>query len=113
MLEFTEADAGASPCRVDVTEDHLNPHGVVHRTVRYTLADTGMGWARYTEPAEGETSATIEIRMNSLRRIESGRVVCETELVRTGRSIAPLESDFRYEGEAVARSTGWYSIFSG
>lgn len=112
-LEFTEADAGFSRCLVDVTEEHLNPHGVVHGAVLYTLADTGMGSALYTELAEGETCATIEIKMNYLRRVESGRVVCETELVRKGRSIAYLESDLRHVGETVARATGSYSIFSG
>lgn len=111
-LEFTDLEAGYSRGVLDVTDELLNPNGVLHGAVLYTMADTGMGAATQTELAEDERCATIEVKINYLRPVRAGRVVCETTLVRKGRSVAYLESDLSNDGETVARATGSFSVFS-
>ena len=111
-LEFTDVDAGFSRGVVDMTEELKNPHGVVHGSVLHTMADTGMGIALYTELDEDEQCATIEIKINYLRSVRSGQIVCETSLIQKGRSIAYLESELTHEDEIIARATGTYSILT-
>ena len=111
-LEFTDVDAGFSRGVVEVTDELTNPHGTVHGGVLHTMADTGMGAALYTELAEDESCATIEIKITYLRAVRSGRVTCETELLKRGRSVAFLESTLSNADETVARATGSYSIFT-
>ena len=52
-LHVEEQRAGFSRFVLVVTNDHLNPHNVVHGAVIYAMADTGMGAARYPTLAEG------------------------------------------------------------
>ncbi|MDZ7688369.1 MAG: PaaI family thioesterase [Halobacteriales archaeon] len=111
-LRFTEMDEGRSRGVVEVTDDLKNPHGVVHGGVLYTMADTGMGAAVYTQLDADESCATIEVKTNYLKPVEDGEVVCETEVVNKGRSVAYLESELTNDGETVARATGSYSVFT-
>ena len=111
-LNFTEMDDGHSRGVVEVTDDLKNPHGVLHGGVLYTMADTGMGAAVYTELGADESCATIEVKINYLQPVKEGEVVCETEIVNEGRSVAYLESELLNDGETVARATGSYSVFT-
>jgi acyl-CoA thioesterase len=105
-------ESGYSRGVVEVTDDLKNPHGVLHGGVLYTMADTGMGAALYTELGADESCATIEVKINYLKPVKSGEVVCETEIVNKGRSVAYLESELTNGGETVARATGSYSVFT-
>lgn len=111
-LNFTEMEDGYSRGVVEVTDDLKNPHGVLHGGVLYTMADTGMGAAVYTQLDADESCATIEVKINYLQPVKDGTVVCETEVVDKGRSVAYLESELTNDGETVARATGSYSVFT-
>ena len=111
-LRFIEMEDGYSRAVVKVTDDLKNPHDVVHGGVLYTMADTGMGAAVYTQLGAKESCATIEVKINYLKPVEDGEVVCETEIVNKGRSVAYLESELVNDGETVARATGSYSVFT-
>lgn len=112
-LEFTAVEAGYSRCTLEVRDALLNPNDVLHGAVLYTMADTGMGAALYTDLPEGDQCATIEAKISYLEAVRSGRVVCETELLRRGRSVAYLESTLTTDDATVARATGSFSVFPG
>jgi len=104
--------AGASRFALTVTESHLNPHRVVHGAVLYALADTGMGAALYPTLAAGEICATIEIKINYFKPVAAGEVVCTTQLVNRGRTVANLESKLFVGDTLVATANGHYAIFT-
>lgn len=110
-LVVEEQRAGTSRCALQVAESHLNPHRVVHGAVLYALADTGMGAALYPTLGEGEICATIEVKINYFRPVSSGRLVCTTELLNRGRTVANLESRLFSGDTLVAQANGNYSIF--
>lgn len=110
-LAVEEQRAGTSRCTLQVDESHLNPHRVVHGAVLYALADTGMGAALYPTLGEGEICATIEVKINYFRPVSSGRLVCTTELLNRGRTVANLESRVFSGDTLVAQANGNYSIF--
>lgn len=110
-LRVEEQRPGFSKLTLDVTNDHLNPHNVVHGAVVYALADTGMGTALYPTLAEGEICATIEIKINYFKAISGGRISCTTEIINRGKTVANLESRVFAEGVLVALANGNYAIF--
>ena len=110
-LRIVERGAGASRLALTVGDDHLNPHRVVHGAVLFALADTGMGAALYPTLAAGESCATIEIKINYFRPVTDGEVVCTTQLVNRGRSVANLESKLFVGERLVAQANGNYAIF--
>lgn len=101
---------GASTLALSVAPKHMNPHNVVHGAVLYAMADTGMGAALYPSLSAGEICATIEIKINYFKPVSSGRLVCKTELLNRGKSVANLESRI-YQGDIlVALANGNYAI---
>jgi acyl-CoA thioesterase len=104
--------AGFSRCVLQVAEHHHNPHKVVHGAVIYALADTGMGAALYPTLAQGESCATIEVKINYFKPVASGSISCITEIVNRGRTVANLQSKV-FSGETlVATANGHYAIFA-
>ena len=110
-LHFEDKSTGSSTLTLDVGSQHMNPHGVVHGAVLYAMADTGMGAALYTTLEHGEICATIEIKINYFKPISTGKVVCKTELVNRGRTVANLEARLYVEQNLVAQANGNYAIF--
>jgi acyl-CoA thioesterase len=110
-MDFESAGDGEAVFALDVRADHMNPHGVVHGGVLFSLADTCMGSALYTRMEPGESCATIEIKMNYLAPVTAGRLVCRTRVLHKGRSTSVLESDLRAGEALVATALGTYTIF--
>ena len=110
-LDFIKVRRRFSQCKIEVRNDHLNPHKVVHGGVFYSMADTGMGGALYPSLGEGELCATIEIKINYFKPVSSGTLLCDTNLVHKGKSHAVLESEITNNEELVAKAIGTYSIF--
>lgn len=110
-LEMTERGHERSVGRIAIEPMHLNPHGTVHGGVLYTMADQGMGAAVYSVLDEGESCATIEVKMAYIAAAREGDLVCETRLVSKGRRVAFLESDVTNNGRLVAKALGSFAIF--
>jgi acyl-CoA thioesterase len=110
-LQVAEVRAGYSKCLLVVVDKHLNPHAVAHGAVLCALADTGMGAALYPTLGPGEICATIQITMNYFKPVHSGTLVCTTELINRGKSVAHLESRLFVDNVLVGSANGNYSIF--
>lgn len=110
-LVVDEQRAGFSRCTLVIAEHHLNPHRVVHGAVVCALADTGMGAALYPTLAEGESCATIDVQISYFRPAAAGLLVCLSEIVNRGRTIANLESRVLLGDSLIAKASGNFSIF--
>lgn len=110
-LRIDERSAGSSTLSLTVAGHHLNPHQVVHGAVIYALADTGMGTALYPTLAAGEICATIEIKINYFKSIAAGRLLCKTQVINRGKTVANLESRIYLDDTLVAQANGNYAIF--
>ena len=104
-------DTGRAVFAVKLRPEHLNPHGVVHGGVIYTLADTTMGAALTTRLDSGERCVTLEIKINYLSPALEGTLACEAVVVERARRIGVLEARVRDEAEKlVALATGSFYI---
>jgi len=107
---------GARVYEIAVTSALMNPYGVLHGGVVYSLADTSMGGALSPELAPNERTATIEITIHYLAPVRAGTIRAETKLVQRGRRVATLESDVHNvtpdgERRLVAKALGSFAIF--
>lgn len=110
-IEMVERDASRSLCHVHVSPKHLNPHGVLHGGVMYSMADQGMGAAVYSVLEEDESCATIEVKMVYLSPVRDGLVECESRVINKTKRLAVLESEVRNAGRLVAKALGTFAIF--
>jgi acyl-CoA thioesterase len=110
-LLVTARDDGRSRSELVIAPEHLNPHQVVHGAVLFALADTGMGAALYPSLAEGESCATIELKLNFFRPATQGTLVCDSTIVNRGRTIANLESRILLGDKLIASANGNFAIF--
>jgi len=111
-FKFIKREKGFSRSELNITASLLNPYDTVHGGVVYSLADTGMGGALSTCLEEDERCSTIEIKINYLKSVRSGRLICDTKVIHKGKNIAFLESVVKdHEDRPVATATGTFNIF--
>ena len=101
FLDFTIDDGigGEAVAALDVSDRHLNPNGVVHGGVVFTLVDTAMGRATMSVLEEGRICASIEVAVRYLRPITDGRLVATAAVLRAGRRIVHLEGRVTVDGD--------------
>ena len=109
-LNFSEWERGWSQCVLEVTEKLLNPHHVLHGGVIYSMADTGMGAALYSDLANGERCTTVEIKIAYFKAVSSGTLICDTKIIHRGNKIATLESEIQNNDQLVAKASGTFYI---
>lgn len=110
-LNFSKYEKGYSQCVLEVNEELLNPHKVLHGGIVYSMADTGMGAALYSCLSEDELCSTVEIKICYFGAVISGILTCDTELIHKGKKIAFLESEIRNNESLIAKAMGTYYIF--
>ena len=111
QLEHIKAHDGFSRTELTVQPEMFNPHGVLHGGVVFSLVDTCMGRALYTLMTDEESCATIEIKINFMRPVTDGQLLCETQVLHRGRTTAVLESKVTCNAKLVAKAQGTYALF--
>jgi acyl-CoA thioesterase len=113
LLGMRAGSTGDGRARWELAVDprHLNPHGIVHGGVIYTVADTAMGAALVSRLEPGETCTTLEIKMQYLAPVTGGVIAAEAALVQRSRRIGVLEARVIDAGDRlVALATGTFYI---
>ena len=113
LLGARRAHMGEGSCRFELTAEsrHLNPHGVVHGGVVYSLVDYAMGGALTSRLAQGERCATLEIKINYLAAAAAGRLAALATVVDRTTRIGVLEARVTDSaGRLIALATGSFYI---
>jgi acyl-CoA thioesterase len=109
-LKVERAVGGRSSCWLDAHELLYNPAKILHGGVTFSLADVGMGAALYSILASHEYAITLEMKINYMKAVTTGRLDCETRVVERAGDMAVLESEVRTDGALVAKALGTYAI---
>lgn len=113
VLGIRRRSMGDGRARFDLTvaPGHMNPHGVVHGGVIYTLVDYAMGGAMVSRLGPGERCATLEVKINYLAPVTAGEVSAEAVLVERTKRVGVLEARVHAgDGRLVAVATGSFYI---
>lgn len=102
---------GRCRCSLEIVPSVINPYGVLHGGVTFTLADTGMGIAAYTLLAPSERTTTVECSMRYLLPAMRGRIVAECRVIRRSNRFAITEAEvFDEAGKLLAVAGGSFYI---
>jgi acyl-CoA thioesterase len=101
---------GRARFEVAIGPQHMNPHGVAHGGVVYSLVDYAMGGALTSSLAAGERCATLEIKISYLAPVTEGTVAAEAWVVQRSGRIGVLEARAHADGALVALATGSFYI---
>lgn len=106
--------------RLPIRRDHLNPHGVLHGGVLFTLLDAvgGRSLVDRTTPDSGErilSSATISLTVDFMRLVSAGVLYASATPDRVGKSVAFVSVKVTLDaldGEIVSRGIGTYRFYT-
>ena len=95
LVGFTLAavEPGSAVVEFEATELHANPMGTLHGGIFCDVADAAMGMAWAATLDEGETFTTLELKINFLRPVWTGKLTATGRVVNGGRTVGLVECD--------------------
>ncbi|WP_460132268.1 PaaI family thioesterase [Pseudomonas sp. S1_E04] len=92
-------------------EPHLrNRSGKLHGGAIFSLVDIAMGLACSSAHGFDQKSATIECKINYIRAVEDGEVLCTSRVIHTGRRTLVVEADVYQDDRLVAKAQGTFAV---
>lgn len=105
-ITMASAELGRVVMEMEVGPQHANPMGTLHGGILCDLADAAMGMAYASSLDEGETFTTLELKINFLKPVWSGRLTAAGRLVEGGRTVGLVECDIHDDKDRlVARAS--------
>lgn len=108
LIGFTliSVEPGEAVIEFEATERHANPMGTLHGGVLCDIADAAMGMAYASTLGDGESFTTLELKINFLKPVWTGKLRAVGHVVKRNRTIGLVECDVSDEKESlVARAT--------
>ena len=108
LIGFTigSIEPGRVVMEMEAGPQHSSPLGTVHGGILCDLADAAMGMAYAASLDEDETFTTLELKINFLKPVWSGRLTATGYVVKSGRTVGLVDCDVHDEKQAlVARAS--------
>ena len=108
LIGFTigSIERGRVVREMEAGPQHTSPLGTVHGGILCDLADAAMGMAYATSLDDNETFTTLELKINFLKPVWSGRLTATGYVVKSGRTVGLVDCDVYDEKQSlVARAS--------
>lgn len=103
-------EGGAAEVLLPLTAELRNRAGKLHGGAIFSLVDIAMGLACSSAHGFAHKSVTVECKINYMRAIDDGEVLCHARVIHHGSRTLVLEAEVR-QGEAlVARAQGTFML---
>jgi acyl-CoA thioesterase len=110
-MSFEPLEPGHAKGRIDIGDNHLNPHGVAHGGVAAALIDTTMGAAVQPMLDGNLRCSTVEMQIRYLRPVGRTTLTAEARVLKPGRRIFQVECRVTDAvGKLVASGTGTFAV---
>ncbi|MGH7355392.1 MAG: PaaI family thioesterase [Candidatus Rokuibacteriota bacterium] len=105
-FRLAAVEIGVAVLELEAGPQHANPMGTLHGGIFCDIADAAMGMAWGSTLGEGETFTTLELKINYLKPVWTGKLVATGRVVNAGRTIGLIECDVVDASDRlVARAT--------
>lgn len=105
-FNLTEIEPGRAVIAFEADARHANPMGTLHGGVLCDIADAAMGMAYAATLERGASFTTLELKINFLKPVWTGRLTAVGRVVKGGQTVGLVECDVTDErGGLVARAT--------
>lgn len=91
-MTVKEIGPGYSLVEMELAREHLNPFGGIHGGAYASVIDTAAYWAAYCELDEQVGLITLDLKVDYLAPISSGRIVVKGRSIKIGRTICLAEA---------------------
>lgn len=91
-IRILRAENGEAELRMSMQEQMLNLHGRMHGGALFSLLDTALGQASHSLFGGEAGSMTLECKINYIRAVEDGEVVCIAKVINAGRKVHVIEA---------------------
>ena len=99
---------------LEIGNCHLQPYGIVHGGVLSTLIDTATFWSVFMRIPEDAGLVNIDLKLNYLQAVETGKLITGGYAIRSGRSISYAEAKvFNEDNELIVHGTSTLKILPG
>jgi uncharacterized protein (TIGR00369 family) len=105
-FRIASIERGHAVMTMDAGPQHANPMGTLHGGILCDLADAAMGMAYASFLDEGETFTTLELKINFLKPVWTGRLTADGRVVKGGHTVGLVECDVHDDKDRlVARAS--------
>jgi uncharacterized protein (TIGR00369 family) len=108
LIGFTLSaiEPGRGVVEFEAEPRHANPMGTLHGGILCDVADAAMGMAYAATLDEGESFTTLELKINFLKPVWTGKLVATGRVVKGGHTVGLVECDIVDDKDRlVARAT--------
>jgi acyl-CoA thioesterase len=110
-MKIKEVRTNYARLTIEIDEKHIQFQGAVHGGVIASLADSAVAWAIYGSNDLKGTPVTVEMKINFLKPVQSGKLVAEARTVHEGSRIFVGDVEVKNEiGDLVAKSLVTYYL---
>lgn len=100
---------GVAEARLPMDEHLRNRAQMMHGGAIFSLLDITMGLACSSSHGFDRRSATLECKINYIRPVAEGEVICKARVLHAGKRTLVLEADVLQGDKLVARGQGTFA----
>ena len=101
-MTIDKAENGEAQVRMSMQEHLLNLHGRMHGGALFSLIDTALGQASHSLFGGEAGSMTLECKVNYIRAVEQGEILCHARVLNAGRKVHVLEAKVQQGDKLIA-----------
>jgi uncharacterized protein (TIGR00369 family) len=108
-FKIEDLEMGGATMEMEIREELMRNQGIVHGGAIASLIDSAMAFATLSLLEPGQRTTTVDLTVNFLRPISSGKATARAKVVRAGRRIIVLSAEvFDDAQKLVATSLSTY-----
>ena len=107
-MELVDVNEKSVTLKVNIKEESLNPYGIVHGGLLFSLADTAMGVAARVN---GRSAVTTTANITYIKQAKGEYIKAVTETIKSGKTMIHLQAKVYNDKDelvALANSTYYY-----
>jgi uncharacterized protein (TIGR00369 family) len=108
--EVRRLDAGVAEVALPLAAHLRNRGQVMHGGAIFSLVDIAMGLACSTAHGFNNRSVTLECKINYLRAVSEGEVICKAQVLHAGRRTMVVEADVLQGEKLMAKAQGTFVV---
>jgi len=108
--ELLRLENGQADVLLRLRPELRNRGGKLHGGALFTLVDIAMGLACSDSHGFDQHSVTLECKINYLRAVAEGEVICRAKVIHAGRRTLVLEADVLQGEKLVAKAQGTFAM---